>query len=763
MKTRQQYRINPSFDKFVNREVLPLTRLNQETFWDRFTTLINDFMPINTSLCETRERLQAQIDQWHEAHQGKRFQPQAYRNFLKEIGYIVEEDKDFTIETSKVDAEIAAIAGPQLVVPLKNARFALNAANARWGSLYDALYGTDAIPQHAGLGQAEQYNIARGNRVIQYAKEFLDDVFPLQQGSHRDASAYLIYYENLLVTFADGSASGLRDPQQFVASNGSKHDPTSIVLKNNGLHIEIAINRNGLIGSRDLAGIEDIHIESALTTIMDCEDSVAAVDSADKIEIYRNWLGLMRGDLHCSFIKNGKNLTRCLHHDKQFTTKDGNSYRLSGRSLLLIRNVGLHMQSHMIEDQHGGPIPEGIIDAVITSLIASIDLNTKRRERNSQSGSIYIVKPKLHGPEEVAFTNSLFKRVEEMLELEPNTIKLGIMDEERRTTINLKECIRAAKNRVAFINTGFLDRTGDEIHTSMQAGAFLPKSEIKTEPWLAAYEKHNVAIGLACGFRGKAQIGKGMWAMPDEMQRMLIEKIQHPLAGANTAWVPSPTAATLHALHYHKVDVNGVQQRLIENLDADSEELRRDILTIPLLKNDENLSTKVIENELENNIQGILGYVVHWIQSGIGCSKIPDINNVGLMEDRATLRISSQHIANWLEHGICSHSQVKQALQRMAKLVDAQNKDKPHYRAMSADFDNSNAFNAAATLIFEGKEQANGYTEMVLHRFRLQEKATQALQRDLNGHPSSTAALSKSNPAQIKNREATRFLNLQAH
>lgn len=725
MNTRQKYRIDPSFDYFVNNEVLPLTSIAPEAFWDDFLTIIDELMPRNRQLCLKRQQLQTQIDQWHTDHQDTPFNANDYQQFLRDIAYLVDEGDDFSIDTSNVDSEIATIAGPQLVVPLKNARFALNAANARWGSLYDALYGTDAIAKTAGLTLTRNYNIARGNRVVQQTKDFLDDSFPLQEGSHRDASSYLIYFENLLVAFPDGRMTGLRNPNQFVARNGSKNDPTSIVLQNNGLHIEIMFDRNSPIGSRDLAGIEDIQVESALTTIMDCEDSVAAVDSEDKVETYRNWLGLMRGDLSCRFNKAGKTIERHLQHDKHFTAKDGGAYELPGRSLLLIRNVGLHMDTHMIEAENGIPVPEGIIDAVITSLIASIDINRTDAHSlaNSRTGSIYIVKPKLHGPEEVAFTNQLFGRVEAMLGLDRHTIKLGIMDEERRTTVNLKACIREAKSRVAFINTGFLDRTGDEIHTSMKAGAFLPKADIKGEPWLMAYENNNVDTGLACGFHGRAQIGKGMWAMPDEMARMMKEKIHHPASGANTAWVPSPTAATLHALHYHQINVAAIQKEKLSNMEARNTHHLDAILDIPLLKDASSLDENSIEKELENNVQGILGYVVHWVNSGIGCSKIADINHVGLMEDRATLRISCQHIANWLYHDICSAQQVERILKDMAILVDEQNKKDAHYKAMTPDLKNSNAFNAATMLIFSGVQQESGYTEEVLHRYRQQEKA----------------------------------------
>ncbi|MGH1485411.1 MAG: malate synthase G [Cellvibrionaceae bacterium] len=711
---RDARQINPDFANFVNNEVLPLTSLNKDTFWDDFAKLIDDFSPVNRDLLNHRDNLQKQIDQWHTDHRGQAFDSDAYRDFLYDIGYIVDEGASFTIETNNVDEEISQIAGPQLVVPLKNARFALNAANARWGSLYDALYGSDVIPQTPGLSIAKKHNIARGKHVIQYTKDFLDDAFPLQQGSHRNASAYLIYFNNLLVTFPDGRSTGLKNNRQFVASNGSKSNPESIVLKNNGLHIEIQIDRNGRIGAQDLAGIDDIQVESALSTIMDCEDSVAAVDAEDKIDIYRNWLGLIEGKLTSCFEKNGKKTTRQLNHDKHFTSKEGLPYNLHGRSLLMIRNVGLHMYTDLMKTSNGDSSPEGIIDAVTTALIASLDLQTQRSMPNSQTGSIYIVKPKLHGPQEVGVTCQLFSRIEEMINLERNTLKIGIMDEERRTSLNLKECIRAAKKRVAFINTGFLDRTGDEIHTSMQAGPFLPKAGVKERPWFTAYENNNVDIGLSCGFQGRAQIGKGMWAMPDEMSRMMQEKINHPLSGATTAWVPSPTAATLHALHYHQTNVFSEQNNIRERKATDKEEM----LKIPLIDNNVVISLEDVEIELENNIQSILGYMVHWIDQGTGCSKIPDINNIALMEDRATLRISSQHIANWLHHGLCNKDQVEYIMEQMAFTVDHQNIGDPQYRKIMPNNSENIAYQAARTLIFTGRNIANGYTESVLHHYR---------------------------------------------
>ena len=721
MPQQKSSHINQAFYSFITEEVLPLSSLDPIKFWDDFNLLIRKLSPLNQSLLQTRNKLQSQIDEWHIAHKEGGFNQLAYQEFLKDIGYIVDEGDDFTIEVTNVDAEIATMAGPQLVVPINNARFALNAANARWGSLYDALYGTDVIAHETGLKVSKKHNEARGNRVIAYAKGFLDQVFPLSNGSHHNVTSYLVYYHHLLALFPDGSTTGLKNSQQFVALTGSKNEPTSILLSNNGLHIEIQIDRNGTNGALDFAGIQDIKVEAALTTIMDFEDSVATVDADDKVLAYRNWLGLIKGNLKASFNKNGEHLTRCLDNDKVFTLTDGEEYRLPGRALLLARNVGHLMDTELMQDEQDCYAPEGIVDAVVTALIASIDLQSEPSSniRNSRTGSIYIVKPKMHGPEEVNFTCLLFNAVEDMLNLERNTIKLGIMDEERRTTVNLKECIRVAKHRVVFINTGFLDRTGDEIHTSMQAGAFLPKAQIKEQPWIAAYEDRNVDIGLACGFQGKAQIGKGMWAMPDEMKKMMEEKIAHPKAGASTAWVPSPTAAILHALHYHQVDVIEVQNKLKMRESASL----ADILTIPIYKNNEgqnkqNLSTDEIEKELENNIQGILGYVVRWIELGIGCSKVPDINHIGLMEDRATLRISSQHIANWLRHNICSQSQVSEILKRMAMVVDHQNSSTDGYIPMAENIDQSMAFQAASELIFAGIEQPNGYTEPLLHHYR---------------------------------------------
>lgn len=707
--------VNEEFTKFVDEEVLPLTTLERSKFWSDFSQLVDDLAPRNRELRKIRLHLQDQIDNWHRNNSGAKFDEKAYLSFLQTIGYILEEGEDFQIQTENVDDEIAKLAGPQLVVPLKNARFVLNAVNARWGSLYDALYGTDVIPTEGELNRGIEYNQKRGNKVIDYARRFLDEIAPLSRGSHHDVAVYRIYFQQLLAILKDGTCTGLKQPSKFVAFDGDREAPTTVLLKNNGLHVEIQIDRQAMVGSTDLAGINDILIEAAITTIVDCEDSIAAVDTEDKIEVYRNWLGLMQGNLVETFVKNDEIVTRKLNSDREYIAADGSSYRVAGRSLIFNRNVGHLMDIDIFRDRLGNPVPEGIIDGVMTALIGMIDLQKEGVSSNTKKGSIYIVKPKMHGPEEVKFTCELFYHIEDMLGLEKNTIKLGIMDEERRTTVNLKECIRQAQHRLVFINTGFLDRTGDEIHTSMEAGPFLPKQQIKQQRWIKAYEDHNVDIGLACGLPGKAQIGKGMWTMPDQMAQMLDIKIEHPRSGANTAWVPSPTAAVLHALHYHRVDVFEIQKKIRHRNRASLE----DILTIPLMTHPEDLQPAQIRKELENNIQGILGYVVRWVEQGIGCSKVPDINNIGLMEDRATLRISAKHVANWLRHGICTEKQVIETMRRMAAVVDTQNIGTAEYVNMSGRFETSYGFKAAHDLIFRSQELPNGYTEPLLHQYRI--------------------------------------------
>ena len=702
---------------FLNTELLPKINLEQSHFWSGFEALIAEFSPRNRVLLSIRDEMQAKIDAWHSQQGSTPHDSQAYEQFLRDIGYLVETGADFEIDTKNVDDEIALVAGPQLVVPVNKARFALNAANARWGSLYDALYGTDAIPEDGGAERSGGYNPVRGDRVIAYARSFLDQACSLRQGSHADSSSYAIIDGQLAIQTGDGLTS-LADQSQLRGFTGMATEPTSVLLKNNDLHIEIQIDAHSEIGQTDKAGIKDVILEAAITTIQDCEDSVAAVDAADKVMVYRNWLGLISGDLSETFIKDGNPLTRILNADREFETPGGGKLRLPGCSLLLVRNVGHLMRNNAILDSEGEEIYEGIMDAVITSAVGAIDVNNVERTGNSRTGSIYIVKPKMHGPDEVRFTCDLFAGVEALLGLDANTIKVGIMDEERRTTINLKECIRVARDRVVFINTGFLDRTGDEIHTSMGAGAMIPKTEMKASTWIKAYEDNNVDVGLACGMQGKAQIGKGMWAMPDLMARMLEEKIGHPQAGANTAWVPSPTAAVLHATHYHQVKVRDRQEAIRSRTPARLD----DILTLPILADPSTLAPEKIQQELDNSAQGILGYVVRWIDQGVGCSKVPDIHNIGLMEDRATLRISSQHIANWLLHGVCTHDQVRETMQRMAGVVDQQNADDPLYQPMLADLDSSIAFEAACDLVFEGTAQPNGYTEPGLHARRIERK-----------------------------------------
>ena len=716
--THGSLKVSQELDNFLTDELLPGLDINPDAFWESFERVLAEFGPRNKDLLAKRTEIQKTIDSWHISKKGSPHNHDEYVNFLKEIGYLMEEGDDFEITTQNVDEEIALVAGAQLVVPIMNARFSLNATNARWGSLYDALYGTDMISEEEGAEKSGPYNPVRGNKVIEFSKNFLDESVPLSSGKYADVTGFKINKGSLEISTSDQSSTELKDESQFIGFTGESDNPSSILLKNNNLHIEIEIDPEDSIGKDDPANIKDVCIESAVTAIQDLEDSVAAVDAEDKSLGYRNWLGLMKGDLKETFFKGGEEMTRTLNEDRNYSDKNGQEITLPGRSVLLVRNVGHLMTNPAILDGNNNEVPEGIMDAMFTICIGKHDLLKEGKQSNSRTGSIYIVKPKMHGPEEVKFTCDLFAKVEQELGLDPLTVKIGIMDEERRTTVNLKECIRVASDRVIFINTGFLDRTGDEIHTSMEAGPVVPKAEMKQQSWIAAYEDWNVDIGLETGFKGKAQIGKGMWAMPDEMLGMYENKSTHPEAGANCAWVPSPTAATLHAIHYHKVSVSERQEELASRPRADL----KDILSIPLLENPESLTPEVIQTELDNNCQGILGYVVRWVDLGVGCSKVPDINNVGLMEDRATCRISSQHIANWIHHNLITENQVEETMKKMALVVDQQNAGDPEYIAMGPNF-NGISFSAALDLAVKGRTQPSGYTEPILHSKRLQVKS----------------------------------------
>ena len=716
--THGSLKVSQELNNFLTDELLPGLDISPDAFWDSFERVLDEFGPRNKELLAKRTQIQKTIDNWHISRKGSPHNHDEYVNFLKEIGYLLEEGGDFEITTKNVDEEIALVAGAQLVVPIMNARFSLNATNARWGSLYDALYGTDMIPEEEGAEKSGPYNPIRGNKVIEFSKNFLDESVPLSSGKYADVTGFKINKGSLEVSTSDQSSTELKDESQFIGFTGDSDNPNSILLKNNNLHIEIEIDPEDSIGKDDPANIKDICVESAVTAIQDLEDSVAAVDAEDKSLGYRNWLGLMKGDLKETFFKGGEEMTRTLNEDRNYLDKNGQAITLPGRSVLLVRNVGHLMTNPAILDGNNNEVPEGIMDAMFTICIGKHDLLKEGKQSNSRTGSIYIVKPKMHGPEEVKFTCDLFAKVEQELGLDPLTVKVGIMDEERRTTVNLKECIRAASDRVIFINTGFLDRTGDEIHTSMEAGPVVPKAEMKQQPWIGAYEDWNVDIGLETGFKGKAQIGKGMWAMPDEMLGMYENKSIHPDSGANCAWVPSPTAATLHAIHYHQVSVSERQEELASRPRADL----KNILSIPLLENPESLTPEVIQAELDNNCQGILGYVVRWVDLGVGCSKVPDINNIGLMEDRATCRISSQHIANWIHHNLITENQVEETMKKMALVVDQQNAGDPEYIAMGPDF-NGISFSAALDLAVKGRTQPSGYTEPILHSKRLQVKS----------------------------------------